>query len=158
MEKLLALKARLYSKVEMIPFNECYEWVGRRNSQGYGIIDVGPATWGVKQFRAHRAMWEVERGKIPEGMFVCHSCDNPGCIRIEHLFLGTNSENMIDMHNKGRGFCKRLPPEEKKKRDLTAKTAYREKHRDEIRAKGREYEKQNRSKMNEYRRKWRRGN
>lgn len=53
-------------------------------------------------------------GAIPKGMFVCHRCDNTGCVRLEHLFLGTRSDNMVDMYNKRRGYHKRLSPEEKK--------------------------------------------
>jgi hypothetical protein len=53
--------------------------------------------------KAHRVQWEKFFGPIPEGMHVLHTCDTPGCINIEHLFLGTNADNMRDMAAKGRG-------------------------------------------------------
>ena len=51
---------------------------------------------------AHRYAWELERGPIPPGIFVLHACDNPPCVRATHLFLGTNTDNIRDMHAKGR--------------------------------------------------------
>ncbi|HTP29702.1 MAG TPA: HNH endonuclease, partial [Anaeromyxobacteraceae bacterium] len=52
--------------------------------------------------RAHRFAWEFAYGPIPHGMLVCHRCDNPPCVKAEHLFLGTNLENVRDMMEKGR--------------------------------------------------------
>jgi hypothetical protein len=51
---------------------------------------------------AHRAAWEVTFGPIPDGLFVCHSCDTPACVRPDHLFLGTLADNNLDMVGKMR--------------------------------------------------------
>jgi hypothetical protein len=77
--------------------NDCLEWPGSRNERGYGRVHVGDRLQYV-----HRVEWAKHYGPIPEGMKVCHRCDNPPCYRIEHLFLGTQADNLADMHAKGR--------------------------------------------------------
>lgn len=64
---------------------------------GYGNFSVA----GVS-ISAHRFSWELHHGPIPAGMFVCHRCDNPPCVRPDHMFLGTNADNNRDMRDKGR--------------------------------------------------------
>lgn len=75
----------------------CLEWTGSRNADGYGS-----ATRGRSSALAHRLAWELAYGPIPQGRLVCHRCDNPPCCNPEHLFLGTQSDNMRDMAAKGR--------------------------------------------------------
>ena len=79
----------------------CWEWTGKPRRDRYGTIAVGPRG-GKKDFLAHRFSWQLHYGEIPEGMEVCHTCDNPPCVRPDHLFLGTHKVNMSDMGKKGR--------------------------------------------------------
>lgn len=87
--------------------SECIEWAGARNRQGYGITYKDG-----KGRRAHRVAWEEANGPIPEGLFVCHSCDNPPCVNSEHLFLGTPNDNVQDMLRKGRARLVGVPRKE----------------------------------------------
>ena len=81
----------------------CLEWTGARTSTGYGQVYVRAG----KRVRAHRLAWEFARGAIPVGMSVLHRCDNPVCCDVEHLWLGTQLDNVRDMDAKGR--CQRDP-------------------------------------------------
>ena len=95
---LVPIAERFWSKVDKTSNpNGCWEWVGGLFSSGYGKFKV----FG-KSVRAHRFSYELTKGIIPKGMLVCHHCDNPKCINPQHLFLGTNSDNTLDMHQKGR--------------------------------------------------------
>lgn len=78
-------------------FTECVAWTGA-SARGYGYVSVGG-----RMLRAHRRAWEQQYGPIPAGMVVMHRCDNPSCVNLDHLALGTQADNVADMLNKGRG-------------------------------------------------------
>lgn len=75
----------------------CWLWTARRFSTGYGGFSVRKV-----HIMAHRWSWQHANGPLPDGLFVLHHCDNPPCVRLSHLFLGTLSDNMQDMIAKGR--------------------------------------------------------
>ena len=77
---------------------ECWTWTASKWPNGYGRINVAGRTVGT-----HRVAYELEYGPIPEGMFVCHTCDRRDCVRPTHLFLGSVGDNNRDMWSKGRG-------------------------------------------------------
>lgn len=78
----------------------CWEFTGKRNDDGYGVVSVTRA--GVVGVRAHRLAYETWVGPIPNGLVVMHACDNPPCINPDHLSVGTHGDNMADMMAKGR--------------------------------------------------------
>jgi len=90
------LKARFWAKVKIS--GGCWEWQANRNPFGYGQIRIE----GIPR-NSHRVSWELAHGPIPPKMRVLHKCDNPPCVRPDHLFLGTQADNMRDMVAKGRG-------------------------------------------------------
>lgn len=100
------IKERFMQKVQITP--TCWLWKAGRASQGrYGTFRIGG-----KMEQAHRVSWEIFRGTRPPcGFAVCHTCDNGLCVNPEHLFLGTQKDNISDMDAKGRRGTWRHPGE-----------------------------------------------
>ena len=92
----IPLERRFWDKVTM--GDGCWEWTGTRHSWGYGLLGGRRKV----HLRAHRVSWEIHFGPIPAGLYILHHCDNPRCVRPDHLFLGTHRDNMADMVKKGR--------------------------------------------------------
>lgn len=81
---------------------QCWLWTANATPDGYGNIARGSSQQQNNQLLAHRVSWELHYGPIAGGLWVLHHCDNPPCVRPDHLFLGTNRDNLLDASSKGR--------------------------------------------------------
>jgi len=91
------LKQRLLDNVRVDEQTGCWDWLKFKDRNKYGHIKV----LGKSEL-VHRVAYQTLVGDIPSGMFVCHRCDNPSCLNPEHLFVGTNQDNIDDKVAKNR--------------------------------------------------------
>lgn len=91
------LLERMAEKIIQEPNSGCWIWSRGKDKDGYGKVKIDG-----RSLRAHRVTWEYVNGPIPEGMLLCHRCDNPSCVNPDHLFLGCHKNNHEDRGAKGR--------------------------------------------------------
>lgn len=99
-KSLIPLSVRFWAKVQKT--DGCRLWLGAVNTGGYGMIYIGVHAQKRRSNCAPRVAWELMCGPIPDGLCVLHDCDNPRCVRPDHLFLGTHQDNVRDKTAKGR--------------------------------------------------------
>jgi len=93
--KRTSIEERFWEKVDKT--EACWNWTGYISNHGSGAFVIG-----TKRYLPYRVSWEFINGPIPKGMQVCHKCDNRKCVRPDHLWLGTQKDNVQDMIEKGR--------------------------------------------------------
>lgn len=93
----MTVEERFWNKVAKRSAGECWEWRGKLHPDGYAQFRVD----GIETL-VHRFSWELHYGAIPKEMCVLHRCDKPSCVNPNHLFLGTQKDNMQDASHKGR--------------------------------------------------------
>jgi hypothetical protein len=94
---------RFWAKVNIVP-NNCWEWIAGKYYNGYGQFYDGK-----NKICAHRFSYKLAYGEIDQKLVVCHKCDNRSCVNPDHLFLGTQQDNIRDMYNKNRQVITSLP-------------------------------------------------
>lgn len=94
----LVIKARFMEKIKVDEQSQCWNWIGAKGGNGkYGMF-----SYMGKFHLAHRVSWMLFKGKIQEGLYICHICDNSLCVNPDHIYVGTAKDNGEDRANRGR--------------------------------------------------------
>lgn len=102
MPKLETPEIRFWKKVDIKSQNECWNWIGYKNKHGYGVMAINRD--GKALVYAHRLSWIINKKTEIDKLCICHKCDNPSCVNPNHLFIGTQKDNVTDMFKKKRGY------------------------------------------------------
>lgn len=123
-DQVAAIARRFWKKVRIVEDEDsCWPWLASRIHSGHGNFSMFGAT-----YTAHSVAWLLSHGEIPAGLFVLHTCDNGWCMRPSHLYLGTQSQNMLDRRDRGRAPLQKLTQDkadEIRSRYITENTTYR---------------------------------
>jgi hypothetical protein len=111
-----AFRERFWSKVDRRGPDDCWLWTAAVDKRGYGKFSIARSQWTA----ASRVAYALSNGIIPDGTFICHSCDNPGCCNPAHLWIGDSKSNHDDMLDKGRQHCPRNDGEHNPRAIFTA--------------------------------------
>jgi len=123
--------ARFWSRVDRLgpvvrhELGRCWIWTGGRLHRKNGELSYGRFCIGKKSFLAHRVAIAIEAGSLPPDAVVLHRCDNPACVRPDHLLVGTQADNLADMREKGRAHFNRFPAGEQHPRSKLTSDAVR---------------------------------
>lgn len=98
---------RFWDKVDRLGPDDCWAWTASYGPFGYGQYRIPQG----KNWRAHRLAYVLTHGEIPEGAVIMHTCDNRTCVNPQHLQVGTQKQNLVDMARRGRCPQARLTPE-----------------------------------------------
>lgn len=105
-------RARLIQRIQRDDFG-CWSWLGYHDKDGYAV-----ASFDDRPQRVHRVMLALSGVDVPAGAIVRHRCDNAGCVRPDHLLLGTQADNMRDMVERGRSLVGDLNPARRRPQTL----------------------------------------
>lgn len=88
----LSVEEAFFKNIQMGSLEECWDWRGYINKKGYGKI-----CFRNKSYQTHRVSYEIFKGAIPVNLLICHECNNPKCVNPNHLYAGTNKDNLEDL-------------------------------------------------------------